>query len=313
MTYAFTFPGQGSQAILMGKELAEQFSQARQVFEEVDDALGQNLSAIMWAGPEDILRLTENAQPALMAVSMAIIRVLESKGFNLENSVTYVAGHSLGEYAALAAAGSFSLGDTARLLKIRGQAMQNAVPVGQGMMAAVLGLDFETVMALALKAARGDEVCAAANDNAPGQVVVSGSKAAVERACDLAKEAGAKRVMALPVSAPFHCSLMAPAAERMAQALMEVEMHAPCVPLVANVTALATREPEIIRKQLVQQVTGVVRWAQSVRWLSENGVSTLVEVGSGKVLTGLARRINKTLNAVALNKSDDIATFLETL
>lgn len=313
MSFAFTFPGQGSQAVLMGKELADQFAAARQVFEEVDDALEQKLSTIMWEGPEDTLTLTENAQPALMAVSMAVMRVLESKGFDLADKAAYVAGHSLGEYSALAAAGTFSLADTARLLKIRGQAMQAAVPVGQGAMAAILGLDFATVTDIAGQAAKGDEVCGAANDNAPGQVVVSGSVAAVERACELAKEAGAKRAMPLPVSAPFHCSLMMPAAERMAVALSEVQMSAPSVPLVANVTARPTSDPDRIREQLVTQVTGVVRWSESVSWLGENNVSTLVELGSGKVLTGLARRINKELSATALNNGTDIDAFLETL
>ncbi|MGC6511689.1 MAG: ACP S-malonyltransferase [Parvibaculales bacterium] len=313
MSYAFTFPGQGSQAVMMGKELADQFAEARLVFEEIDEALGQSLSNIMWAGPEDTLTLTENAQPALMAVSMAVMRVLESKGFCLADQAAYVAGHSLGEYAALAAAGTFSLSDTARLLKTRGQAMQQAVPVGEGSMAALLGLDFATVTDIASHAAGADEVCSAANDNAPGQVVVSGSKAAVERACELAKEAGAKRAMPLPVSAPFHCSLMAPAAERMAVALSEVEMSPPVVPLVANVTAAPTSDPNVIRDQLVQQVTGVVRWSESVTWLGDNGVTHLVEVGSGKVLSGLARRINKELGATALNTGADIDAFLETI
>lgn len=313
MSYAFTFPGQGSQAVMMGKELADQFAEARLVFEEIDEALGQSLSNIMWAGPEDTLTLTENAQPALMAVSMAVMRVLESKGFCLADQAAYVAGHSLGEYAALAAAGTFSLSDTARLLKTRGQAMQQAVPVGEGSMAALLGLDFATVTDIASHAAGADEVCSAANDNAPGQVVVSGSKAAVERACELAKEAGAKRAMPLPVSAPFHCSLMAPAAERMAVALSEVEMSPPVVPLVANVTAAPTSDPNVIRDQLVQQVTGVVRWSESVTWLGDNGVTHMVEVGSGKVLSGLARRINKELGATALNTGADIDAFLETI
>lgn len=313
MSYAFTFPGQGSQAVLMGKDLADQFSEARLVFEEIDAALGQSLSAIMWEGPEETLTLTENAQPALMAVSMAVMRVLESNGFSLADRVAYVAGHSLGEYAALAAAGTFSLADTARLLKIRGQAMQQAVPVGEGAMAALLGLDFATVTDIAANAAAENEVCSAANDNAPGQVVVSGTKAAVERACELAKEAGAKRAMPLPVSAPFHCALMTPAAERMAVALAEVEMAAPIVPLVANVTASPTSDPDVIREQLVQQVTGVVRWSESVSWLTDNGVTHMVEAGSGKVLSGLARRINKELSTTALNTGADIDAFMETL
>lgn len=310
MKQAFIFPGQGSQAVGMGKELADNFPEARAVFDEVDDALGQKLSDIMWNDPDNELILTQNAQPALMAVSMAVMRVLEARGFSLAASVSYVAGHSLGEYSALAAAGSFALSDTARLLRIRGQAMQKAVPVGQGSMAAILGLEFDEVDAIARAVVAGDEVCSAANDNAPGQIVVSGSAAAVARACDLAKEKGAKRAMELPVSAPFHCALMVPAAEAMEQALAQVTINAPIVPLVANVTAQPTSDTDAIRRQLVEQVTGVVRWRESVTWLGENGVTDLVELGTGKVLTGLARRINRDLNATALNSADDITAFL---
>lgn len=311
MSQAFIFPGQGSQSVGMGKELADNFAEARAVFDEVDEALGQKLSDIMWHGPDNELTLTENAQPALMAVSMAVMRVLEAKGFCLSDSVSYVAGHSLGEYSALAAAGSFTLSNTARLLKIRGQAMQKAVPVGQGSMAAILGLEFDEVDEIARAAVSGDDVCNAANDNAPGQIVVSGSATAVARACDMAKEKGAKRAMELPVSAPFHCALMQPAAAAMAEALAHVTILAPAVPLVANVTAEPTSDPDTIRRQLVEQVTGVVRWRESVTWLGDNGVTNLVELGSGKVLTGLARRINRDLGAAALNNADDIMSFLD--
>jgi [acyl-carrier-protein] S-malonyltransferase len=266
-SYAFTFPGQGSQAIGMGKDLAAAYPEARAVFQEVDEALGQRLSAIMFEGPEDILRLTENAQPALMAVSLAVIRVLEAKGVRLADHARFVAGHSLGEYSALCAAGTFSLTDAARLLRTRGQAMQKAVPVGHGTMAALLGLDVETARQVAAEAAQG-EVCDVANDNAPGQVVVSGATAAVERAVEIAKAKGAKRALLLPVSAPFHCSLMQPAAEAMAAALAEVTMAAPVVPLVANVLATPISDPAEIRQRLVEQVTGVVRWTESVTWLT---------------------------------------------
>lgn len=308
MTKAFTFPGQGSQAIGMGKELAETYPAAKAVFQEVDEALGQDLTKIMWEGPDDALTLTENAQPALMAVSLAALRALESEGVSLKDQAAFVAGHSLGEYSALAAAGALSIADTARLLKARGQAMQKAVPVGEGAMAALLGLDFEDAMDVA-KAAAEDDVCTAANDNAPGQVVVSGTKAAVERAIELAKEKGAKRAMLLPVSAPFHCSLMQPAADVMAEALASVSISAPCVPLVANVKAEATSDPNEIRKLLVEQVTGVVRWRESVLWLAAQGVTDMVEIGSGKVLTGLARRIDKSLSGVAINGPADIAKY----
>ena len=304
--YAFTFPGQGSQAVGMGKDLAAAYPEARAVFQEVDEALGQRLSAIMFEGPDDILRLTENAQPALMAVSLAVIRVLESKGVRLADHAAFVAGHSLGEYSALAAAGTFTIADTARLLKTRGQAMQKAVPVGHGAMAALLGLDLPTTREVAAEAAQG-EICDVANDNAPGQVVVSGTVAAVERAVELAKAKGAKRALLLPVSAPFHCSLMQPAADAMAAALAEVAMQAPVVPLVANVTATPISDPAEIRQRLVEQVTGVVRWTDSVTWLTgQGGVTNLLELGTGKVLTGLAKRISSEATATAIGTPADI-------
>ena len=310
---AFTFPGQGSQTVGMGKDLAAAYPEARAVFQEVDEALGQRLSAIMFEGPDDILRLTENAQPALMAVSLAVVRVLESKGVRLADHAAYVAGHSLGEYSALCAAGTFSLSDTARLLKTRGQAMQKAVPVGHGAMAALLGLDLETAQEVAAEAAQG-EVCDVANDNAPGQVVVSGATAAIERAVEIAKAKGAKRALLLPVSAPFHCSLMQPAADAMAQALAEVSMQAPAVPLVANVLAQPISDPADIRQRLVEQVTGVVRWTESVTWLTgQGGVSHLAELGTGKVLTGLAKRINSEASATAVGTPADIDAFVAEL
>ncbi|MGC2855680.1 ACP S-malonyltransferase [Novispirillum sp. DQ9] len=310
MARAFVFPGQGSQAVGMGKDLGEAFAAARAVYEEVDEALGQKLSALMVDGPADDLTLTENAQPALMAVSMAVIRVLEEQGFDLAASARLVAGHSLGEYSALCAAGSLTIADTARLLRIRGRAMQQAVPVGQGAMAALLGLDLEQAREVAAKAAQG-EVCQAANDNAPGQVVVSGAKAAVERALALAAEAGAKRSVLLPVSAPFHCALMQPAADAMAEALASVAFAAPKVPVVANVTAQAESDPEVLRRLLVEQVTGAVRWRESVLYMQAQGIDTLVECGAGKVLSGLARRIHSGLSGVALNKPADIEAFLK--
>lgn len=318
MTRAFTFPGQGSQAVGMGKELADAFPTAKAVFDEVNDALGQDLSSLMWGGPEEELTLTENAQPALMAVSVAVMRTLESEGgWSLADKASFVAGHSLGEYSALAAAGTFTLADTARLLKIRGRAMQAAVPVGEGAMAAMLGLSFEDAQIVAKEAvaaeAAGEGVCSAANDNADGQVVISGSKAAVERAAVLAKEKGAKRAMLLPVSAPFHCALMQPAAEAMAEALGSVDMKAPCVPVVANVTASAVSDPDEIRKLLVEQVTGMVRWRESVQYLAAQGVTELVETGAGKVLTGLTKRIDKSVGGVAVGTPDGISSFLETL
>ena len=310
---AFTFPGQGSQAVGMGRELADAYPEARAVFDEVDEALGQKLSAIMFEGPEETLRLTENAQPALMAVSLAVIRVLEAKGVHLKDAATYVAGHSLGEYSALCAAGTFTLADTAQLLRTRGLAMQQAVPVGHGAMAALLGLDLATAAEVAAEAA-GDEVCAVANDNAPGQVVVSGAIGAVERAVEIAKTKGARRALMLPVSAPFHCSLMAPAARVMQEALSSVATQAPVVPVIANVTASPVTDAEEIRRHLVEQVTGVVRWTESVTWLtSQGGVESLVELGTGKVLTGLAKRIAPDTNAVAVNTPADIDAFVASL
>lgn len=315
MTKAFVFPGQGSQTVGMGRALAETYPEARAVFAAVDDALSQKLSDIMWDGPEDELTLTENAQPALMAVSIATLRVLEARGLVLADAASHVAGHSLGEYTALTAAGALQLEDTARLLKLRGQAMQRAVPVGVGAMAALLGLDFDAVAEIAAEAASNDsasdgEICAAANDNANGQVVISGHAAAVARACDLAKERGAKRAMELPVSAPFHCALMQPAADEMQAALAETEISTPTVPVIANVTAAAVSDADTIRGLLVQQVTGSVRWRESMIWAADNGVTELIELGAGKVLTGMAKRIDTRLAATALNTPEDIEAFL---
>ena len=309
MSRAFVFPGQGSQAVGMGRDLAGAFAEARQVFQEVDEALSQNLSKLMFEGPEDTLTLTENAQPALMAVSVAVVRVLQGQGgMDLTKASGFVAGHSLGEYSALAAAGTFSLADTARLLKLRGQSMQRAVPVGVGAMAALLGAEYAQAREIASLAAE-DEVCEAANDNGAGQVVVSGHKAAVERAMKIAAGKGIKRAVLLPVSAPFHCALMRPAAEAMAEALSKVEMEAPAVPLVANVIA----DPEEIRDLLVRQVTGTVRWRESVLYMKEQGVLQLVELGAGKVLSGLARRIDKDLSGTAVGTPADIEAFLAAL
>jgi [acyl-carrier-protein] S-malonyltransferase len=312
MTTAFTFPGQGSQAVGMGKLLADTFPEAKAVFDEVDDALDQKLSDIMWNGPEGDLTLTANAQPALMAVSLATMRVLDAKGLDLKASVSFVAGHSLGEYSALAAAGSLDVATAAKLLRARGNAMQNAVPVGQGAMAALLGLDFEAAAEIAKDAAQG-EVCQAANDNAPGQVVVSGHVAAVERAVEIAKARGARRAVLLPVSAPFHCSLMGPAAEAMAEALTNADIKAPVVPLVANVLATPITDPVDIRNCLVEQVTGTVRWRESISWLAGEGVDTFVEVGTGKVLTGMVKRIAKEASGMAINSPDDIDAVIEKL
>jgi len=312
MKRAFTFPGQGSQAVGMGKALAETFDTAKAVFAEVDNALAQDLSGLMFEGPIETLTLTENAQPALMAVSVAVMRTLEAQGVDLARSVSFVAGHSLGEYSALVASGAISLADTARLLKTRGQAMQKAVPVGEGAMAAILGLDLEAVATVATQAGEVG-VCATANDNAPGQVVLSGAKAAIDRAIEIAKEAGAKRAMPLPVSAPFHCALMAPAADVMAEALASVEIREPAVPLVANVIAEAVSDTETIRKLLVEQVTGMVRWRESVAWMAAQGVEQVVELGSGKVLTGLARRIDKSLTGLAVGTPEDIEAALPEL
>lgn len=297
----------------MGRELADAFPVARHTFEEVDEALQQNLSRLMFDGPEGDLTLTENAQPALMAVSMAVLRVLEREGgVELHKHAAFVAGHSLGEYSALAAAGTFSLPDTARLLKLRGQAMQKAVPVGEGAMAALLGLDLAAAQEVAAEAAQG-EVCSAANDNAPGQVVVSGHRAAVERAISIAAGRGAKRSILLPVSAPFHCELMAPAAEAMAEALANVELRGPVVPVVANVTAEAVVGPDQIRRLLVDQVTGLVRWRESVLFMKGQGVDTLVELGSGKVLSGLAKRIDREVSGLSVQGPADIETFIKTV
>jgi [acyl-carrier-protein] S-malonyltransferase len=307
MTTAFVFPGQGSQAVGMGKSLAENFAAARAVFDEVDSALGQKLAALMWEGPEAELTLTENAQPALMAVSMAVIRVLEAEhGITVANTARFVAGHSLGEYSALAAAGTFTLADAARLLKTRGQAMQGATPVGTGAMAALLGLDFATASAAAAEAAQG-EVCQAANDNSDGQVVVSGAKAAVERCAEIAKARGAKRAVMLPVSAPFHCALMQPAADVMAAALAGVAMRAPVVPVVANVGARPLTDPAAIRESLVAQVTGTVRWRECVAYMAGEGVTRFYEAGAGKVLTGLSKKNAPEASTFAINSAEDIA------
>ena len=312
MTVAFTFPGQGSQSVGMGKALSEQFSAARHVFEEVDDALGEKLSRTIWEGPEDALQLTANTQPALMAVSLAVVRVLESEGLNLSSDIAYVAGHSLGEYSALCAAGTFTLGDTARLLRIRGNAMQKAVPVGKGAMAAIIGLSFEDVEAVCAAAA-AEGICEIANDNGGGQVVVSGEKAAVEKAASIASDKGAKRALLLPVSAPFHSPLMAPAADAMEEALADVKKTAPVVPVIANVRAAPVSDPEEIAKLLVEQVTGRVRWRETIGWFAENGIETLYEIGAGKVLSGLARRIDRSLNAVAVGGPDDIDGVLKAI
>ena len=302
---AFTFPGQGSQTVGMGKALADEYAVARTVFEEVDDALGEKLSDIMWNGPAETLTLTRNAQPALMATSIAAFRVLEERGLVLADKVSYVAGHSLGEYSALAASGALSLSDTARLLRIRGDAMQQAVPVGKGAMAAIIGMDIDDVKEVADSASEG-EVCQVANDNSAGQVVLSGVKAAIERATRLAREKGAKRALLLPVSAPFHCALMAPAAEVMAEALSRAHINQPVVPLIANVLAGPVSDPEAIRRHLVEQVTGMVRWSESISWLASNGVSTLYEVGAGKVLSGLARRIARGVETINVGELTDI-------
>ncbi len=289
----------------MGKALAEAFPEARAVFDEVDEALGEKLSATIWEGPEDKLTLTANAQPALMAVSIAALRALEARGFSLARNAAFVAGHSLGEYSALCAAGSISLADTARLLRIRGNAMQAAVPAGQGAMAAIIGLEHDDVAA-ACREAAGSGVCQIANDNGGGQLVISGSKAEVERACELLKERGAKRAIPLPVSAPFHSALMAPAAEAMREALGKVEVKAPCVPLVANVLARPVNDPDEIRARLVEQVTGQVRWRESVEYMAAQGVTMQLELGSGKVLSGLVKRIARDVATLACGAPADI-------
>lgn len=313
MSYAFVFPGQGAQAVGMGEALADAFPVAREVFQEVDDALGQNLFRLMTQGPESDLTLTENTQPALMAASMAVVRVLQAEGgIGLGKVGRYVAGHSLGEYTALCAAGALSLADCARLLKLRGQAMQAAVPVGEGAMAAILGLDFDAVEAIAKEAA-GDDVCTAANDNAPGQVVVSGHVAAVERAIELAKAQGAKRAVMLAVSAPFHCPLMAPAADAMAEALANATMLPPDPALIANVTARPVEDPVEIKELLVQQVTGVVRWREIIGFLRSQQIETVVELGVGNVLTGLTRRIDRELTGRAVSSPADIEALIADL
>lgn len=305
MTAAFTFPGQGSQAVGMGKALADAFFEARTVFEAVDDALGEKLSQIIWEGPIETLTLTENAQPALMAVSLAAVRVLEAHGVTVHQNAAFVAGHSLGEYSALAAAGALSVHDAAQLLRTRGRAMQQATPVGSGAMAALIGMELDAAQAVAAEAADGD-VCAAANDNGGGQVVISGTKAAVERAVEIAKAKGARRAVLLPVSAPFHCALMAPAATVMQEALAAVEVREPAVPLVANVLAQPISDPAEIRKRLVEQVTGMVRWRESMAWLGANGVGTFVEIGAGKVLSGLVRRIVDGAETLSVGTPEDI-------
>ena len=309
MTTAFVFPGQGAQTIGMGRDLAEAYPAARAVFEEVDDALGEKLSDLIWNGDQDMLTLTQNAQPALMATSLAAMRALETEGITLDRA-SFVAGHSLGEYSALAAAGSISITDTARLLRTRGKAMQEAVPVGIGAMAALLGLDFEAATEVAAEAAQG-EVCQAANDNDPGQVVISGHKGAVERALIIAKEKGAKRAVLLPVSAPFHCALMEPAAAVMAEALAQVTINTPAVPLVANVRAEAVDTGDVIAALLVEQVTGSVRWRESVSWMAVNGVTDIWEIGAGKALSGMIRRIDSSITSSNIGTSADIAAALE--
>jgi [acyl-carrier-protein] S-malonyltransferase len=313
MTAAFTFPGQGSQAVGMGKVLAETFPVARAVFDEVDSALNEKLTRIIWDGPAENLQLTENAQPALMAVSLATMRVLETEaGFAVGGDAAFVAGHSLGEYSALAAAGSLTIGDAARLLRIRGLAMQKAVPVGVGAMAALLGLDYEAAVAVANEAAQG-QVCQAANDNGGGQVVVSGDKAAVERALEIAKNKGARRAMLLPVSAPFHCRLMQPAADAMAKALSEVTISKPASPVVCNVLAAPISDPDEIRRRLVEQVTGTVRWRESVAFMASQGVTRFFEIGAGKVLSGLVKRIADGAVGVSVGGPGDIAAANEAM
>jgi [acyl-carrier-protein] S-malonyltransferase len=312
MTVAFTFPGQGSQSVGMGKALADSFAEARAVFDEVDEALGEKLTDTMWNGPEEALTLTANAQPALMAVSIAAIRVMEARGLDLKSKVSYVAGHSLGEYSALCAAGTFSLADTARLLRIRGNAMQAAVPAGKGAMAAFIGLE-QTAVQTICESVASLGACQIANDNGGGQLVISGEKAAVEKAAELAKEQKALRAILLPVSAPFHSKLMAPAADAMAEALGKVSAKSPIVPLIANVRAAPVTDASEIVKLLVEQVTGQVRWRETVEWFAKNGVTSLYEIGSGKVLTGLVRRIDKSLAGTAVNTPADIEAALAAL
>ena len=313
MTRAFVFPGQGSQAVGMGQSLFAAFPVARETLEEADDALGQNLSRLIAEGPADELTLTENAQPALMALSVAVLRVLETDGgIDLAGSCAFVAGHSLGEYSALAAARSFGLADTARLLKIRGQAMQKAVPVGEGGMAALLGAELDQAQEIADAAAEG-EICSPANDNAPGQIVLSGAMAAIDRAIQLAGERGIRRCIKLPVSAPFHCAMMAPAAAVMKKALAEIDLIRPLVPVVANVTAAAAENPDDIRRLLTEQVTAMVRWRESVLSMRDAGVDTLIELGAGKVLSGLTKRIDRDMTAMNVETPDDVEAVLKTL
>lgn len=312
MTRAFIFPGQGSQFIGMGKDLSAAFPAAKQTFAEIDDALGQNLSSLMFDGAESDLNLTENTQPALMAVSMAVVNTLKAHGVKMDTACAFMAGHSLGEYSALTAAGALELRDCAKLLKLRGQAMQKAVPVGQGSMAAILGLDFGDVKDIA-KRANETGICEAANDNSIGQVVVSGSVAGVQAAVDLATAAGAKRAVILPVSAPFHCSLMAPAAQTMSTALADTNFRPPVVPIVANVTAKGESDPSDLRRLLVDQITGMVRWRESVLWMGENGVTEMVELGAGKVLAGLVKRINKDITCDSVGTPEQVEELIKKL
>ncbi|MEP3844774.1 MAG: ACP S-malonyltransferase [Paracoccaceae bacterium] len=309
MSIAFVFPGQGAQTIGMGKDIADAYPAARAVFEEVDDALGEKLSDLIWNGDQDALTLTQNAQPALMAMSMAVMRALEAEGVGVDRA-SFVAGHSLGEYSALVAAGTLTVADAARLLRTRGEAMQAAVPVGVGAMAALLGLDFETAMAVADEVA-GNDVCEAANDNDPGQVVVSGHVGAVERAVEKAKLRGAKRAVMLPVSAPFHCSLMQPAADVMEEALSQVDMKAPRVPVVTNVQAQGTNSAAVLRNLLVEQITGSVRWRECVSWMAEHGVTEIWEIGAGKALSGMVRRIDRSVATRAISKPEDVKAAFE--
>ncbi len=310
--FALTFPGQGSQTIGMGKAVADEFAEAKAVFDEVDEALGEKLSSVIWGESIEELTMTTNAQPALMAVSLAVLRAMESRGFETGRA-KFVAGHSLGEYSALAAAGAISIADTARLLRIRGQAMQNAVPVGIGAMAAIIGLENDSLVVICNEISNDAGSVQIANDNGGGQLVISGHREAVEQACEAAKSAGAKRALILPVSAPFHSVLMQPAAEVMKKALDEVQINSPSVPLVANVLARPISNPDEIRKHLVEQVTGRVRWQESVSFMAGEGVDTLLEIGAGKVLTGLARRIDRSLAGRAINSPEDIEAVLESL
>ncbi len=311
MTRAFLFPGQGAQTVGMGRDLAEAYPQARSVFDAVDAALGEALSALIWEGDQDVLTLTRNAQPALMATSMAAMAALEAEGVTV-SAAAYVAGHSLGEYTALCAAGALSVADAARLLRLRGEAMQAAVPAGEGAMAAILGLDFDAVMVIAQQAAEG-EVCTAANDNDPAQVVISGARDAVLRAVEIAKQQGAKRALLLPVSAPFHCALMQPAAEAMAEALAVVDFKTPVVPLVGNVTAKASSDPDAIRARLVEQVTGRVRWRESVEWMGAHGVTETWEIGAGKALSGMVKRIERSIDTRSIGTAEDVRAAAEGL